>query len=191
MTDTGSSAVDIVVKSDFVKNLGVEDKDLDRVTSIVSSVVEEFPNITDEADLEKEGAAVNMIVELTVSISNMKKENNSNQNPDGETEAQKQVELFGESGVVGADAYEMVDTLASSNIISNAAKNLTESGEMEKIDMSDSVSEKELDEINTALDTYYNENVVSSNASAEEKAALVETLNNLGSIFGMDKNFVA
>ena len=191
MTDTGSSAVDIVVKSDFVKNLVVEDKDLDRVTSIVSSVVEEFPNITDEADLEKEGAAVNMIVELTVSISNMKKEDNSNQNPDGETEAQKQVELFGESGVVGADAYEMVDTLASSNIISNAAKNLTESGEMEKIDMSDSVSEKEIDEINTALDTYYNENVVSSNASAEEKAALVEILNNLGSIFGMDKNFVA
>lgn len=177
ITEAGQEAVNILVTPDTIVSLGVPEKNVDSVVTVVTNVVNEFAGLT-EADAEKitaEGEAINFLVGIALNAA--------------DEEAETASSLFGTEGKLQAEAYDIVDIMVSSDVaIGTVDYIVNESTDSEKTDFSNSVSEEDLTTLSGALDSYYNDKSAEI-SNEQEMTELGKKLDLLGSLFGLDTSY--
>ena len=139
-----------------------------------------------EEECEKEAEAINDVMNLVTSASD--KANN--------TEAPAQSIFGGEDSVMGKDAAGTIDTIMSSESIKHSLNNNTDKLEGDAFGMQDKTNEdgevvgqgmltkEEQDELEAAMNGYYNDEERKNSQTEEERANDKEALTNIGKLFG-------
>ena len=178
MSPEAADTLKSVITTDALKDFGMSAEEADTMSNTINSVIDGISSATEnmtEEQVEKEVEAISTIVGVMQDITS----EGSNVDVD---------KIFGEEGdsVTGITADELVDTVLSSEIISNAVIGASKGENDEKVEdpygIADSLSDDDKAVAEGAIKDYFENN----STGGTEDEALKEKLDAVANILGMD-----
>ena len=178
MTPEAADTLKAAISTDTLKDFGMSEEEADTMSNTINSVIDGISSATQnmtEEQVEKEIEAITTIV-------NTMKDVSSSSSADIE-------HIFGgEDSVTGMTAEDLVDTVLSSEIVSNAIISAGKTQGDEKVEdpygIAGSLSEADKSTAENAIKDYFENN---STGGAEDNA-LKEKLDAVANILGMDSS---
>ena len=167
-----------VITTDTLEDFGMSSEEASTMSNTINSVIDGISSSTanmSEEQIEKEVEAITTVVGVMQDITS------------GDINADN---IFGSEGdsVTGMTADELVDTIVSSEIISNAVIGASKGGNNETVEdpygIGNSLSEEDKTVAEDAIKNYYENN---STGGAEDEA-LKNKLDAVANILGMDSS---
>ncbi len=180
MSPEAAETLKSLITTDALEDFGMSAEEADTMSNTINSVIDGIASSTEnmtEEEVEREVEAITTIVGVVQDITSF----------DGDVNVDN---IFGEDGdsVTGMTADELVDTIISSEIISNAVIGAGKDENGEKVEdpygIAGSLSDDDKTIAEDAIKYYYENN---STGGAED-AALKEKLDAVANIFGMDSS---
>ncbi|MBQ8392213.1 MAG: CvpA family protein [Clostridia bacterium] len=180
MTPETAETLKGAISSDVLEDFGMSGEEADTMSNTISSVIDGMTNatgnMTDE-ELEKEMDAITTIVNTMKDAS--------------ATDGESTDSFFGAEGesITGVTADDLIDTIVSSTIVSDAVVGAGKDENNEKVEdpfgIAGNMSESDKTEAEDAIKNYY-ENNATGNSTEDE--ALKGKLDAVANIFGMDSS---
>lgn len=181
ITPETAETIKNTVSNDVLKDLGMTDKEAGTVSNTINSVIDGMASAStsdmSEEQLEKEAEAVSTLVTV------MKDASSS-------TSSSTADNLFGSEGEdskTGMTADSLLETVVSSQVVTDAIMSAGKDENNEKVEdpfgVADSMTQSDKTAAENAIKDYYQNNTT---GDAESDAALQEKLDAVANIFGMD-----
>ncbi len=180
MTPETAETLKSTVNEDVLKDFGMTEEEAGTISNTINSVIDSMSSATSdmsEEQLEKEAEAVSTLVTVMKDASSSTSGSTANNLFGGENEESK----------TGMTADSLLETVVSSQVVTDAIVSAGKGENNEKIEdpfgVADSMTESDKTAAENAIKDYYQNN---SSENAEENAALKEKLDAVANIFGMD-----
>ncbi|MBQ9744772.1 MAG: CvpA family protein [Clostridia bacterium] len=181
MTPETAETLKGAISSDILEDFGMSGEEADTMSNTISSVIDGMTNatgnMTDE-ELEKEIDAITTIV-------------NTMKDASATGSGEPTDSFFGAEGesITGVEADDLIDTIVSSTIVSDAIVGAGKGENNEKVEdpfgIADTMSDSDKTEAEEAIKNYYQNNATGDSAEDE---ALKGKLDAVANIFGMDSS---
>ena len=180
MTPETAETLKSTVNEDVLKDFGMSEEEAGTISNTISSVIDSMSSATSdmsEEQLEKEAEAVSTLVTVMKDASSTTSSSTAENIFGGE----------GEDSKTGMTADSLLETVVSSQVVTDAIVNASKGEDNEKVEdpfgVADSMTESDKSAAENAIKDYYQSN---STGNVEDDAALQEKLDAVANIFGMD-----